>query len=392
MTAVLDETTEVTPTLRVTARRWVSWIAIGIVAIAVALVSFAAVGSGSGGPPLDPESPAPTGTMALVEVLRDQGVDVTVTRSLDDTIDAVRSADDTTLVLHDVSGILDGDQLINAASLTSSLVILDPYFSELRAIAPEVAHAGSVTGILDADCDLGAVERAGTITGDGVGFRVIDDTVEAERCFESDDDVFSVIRVEKADGDVTVVGATTAMTNEAIVNHGNAAFALGLLGERERLVWYVPSFSDIDVGESDADLSPAWVIAVMILLVIVGIAAAVWRGRRFGPLVIENLPVTVKASETMLGRSRLYARSSSRLRALDALRIGTIDRLATMCGLSRHATVEEVIAAVAAVTGGDIQDLRNLLVGAQPRNDRDLIAYSDALLTLERDVARRLSP
>ncbi len=40
-----------------------------------------------------------------------------------------------------------------------------------------------------------------------------------------------------------------------------------------------------------------------------GIAAAFWRGRRFGPLVVENLPVTVRASETMLGRARLYEKS-----------------------------------------------------------------------------------
>ena len=67
----------------------------------------------------------------------------------------------------------------------------------------------------------------------------------------------------------------------------------------------------------------------MILLLLVFLAAAFWRGRRLGPLVVENLPVVVRASETMEGRARLYQKSSARLHALDALRIGAIQRLAT---------------------------------------------------------------
>jgi hypothetical protein len=108
--------------------------------------------------------------------------------------------------------------------------------------------------------------------------------------------------------------------------------------------------------------------------------------------VIENLPVTVRASETMLGRARLYEKSSSRLRALDSLRIGSVQRLAAACGLPRTATVDEVVAAVAAVTRAQPGDIRSLLIDAVPHTDRDLISYSDALLTLERDVARAIRP
>jgi hypothetical protein len=122
------------------------------------------------------------------------------------------------------------------------------------------------------------------------------------------------------------------------------------------------------------------------------VVAAFWRGRRLGPLVIENLPVTVRASETMEGRARLYQKGAARLRALDSLRVGTIDRIAVQCGLPRVAIVDEVIAAVASLTSSDIREVRSLLLDETPRTDRDLVRLSDRLLELERSVASAVRP
>jgi hypothetical protein len=119
---------------------------------------------------------------------------------------------------------------------------------------------------------------------------------------------------------------------------------------------------------------------------VIFIAAAVWHGRRMGPLVIENLPVTVRASETMLGRARLYENSSSRLRALDSLRIGSLGRLAVLCGLPRVATVDDVVTSVSKLVKTQPLEIRRLLVDDIPGNDRELIRLSDDLLLLEREV------
>ena len=386
-------TTEVlTPTLRSTARRWLFWVVIGIVAVIIALVSLAVAGSSGVSSPLDPQSAAPSGTQAVAEVLRDQGVEVTVARSLDDARDAVQSPATTTLVIYDSALFLDEAKLREAVGLANTVVLLDPDFSELQSVAPEIAHAGPVDGVLEADCSFGPVERAGTVTGDGSGYRVIDTDADAATCLGSGDDVYSLIELQHDDTRLLVLGATAALTNDLVVQNGNAALALGLLGENENLVWYLPSFADIEASESLADLTPAWVTPVMLLLFATALLGAIWRGRRLGPLVIENLPVTVKASETMLGRARLYSRSSSRLRALDSLRVGSIGRLAALCGLPRVATVDEVVAAVASVTGAQPADIHRLLVDAVPGSDRDLINFSDALLTLEHDVATALRP
>jgi hypothetical protein len=285
-------------------------------------------------------------------------------------------------------------KLEQAVGLAEHVVLADATFGELRAVAPEVAQAGFVDELLEADCDVPTVERAETVSGDGSGFRVIDDTADATSCLGSGDDVFSLVELPRGSGRLTILGATGALTNELIIHDGNAAFALGLLGETETLVWYVPTFADLEnTGpETMGELTPAWVTPALSLLVITFIVAAVWRGRRLGPLVIENLPVTVRSSETMLGRARLYERSSSRLRALDALRIGSIQRLGAACGLPRVASVDEVITAVASITGSRPADIRRLLVDAVPQSDHDLIALSDALLTLERDIARLITP
>jgi hypothetical protein len=382
--------TVMTPTARRVVRRSLFWVGGAVFAIVIAIIALGLAGSAAGGPPLDPTNPAPAGSMAVAEVLKQQGVDVVATSSLDDTRDAIDDPASTTLFIYDYGFYLDDAQLREAVRLADNVILADPGFAALRAVSPGVAQAGFVDEELESDCELTAVQKAGTVSGAGSGFRVVDDEADAIACLGSGDDVYSLVRV---DG-LTILGATSALSNEFVINDGNAALALNLFGGHDTLVWYLPSFADLpETGpETLGELTPAWVTPVLSLLVITFIVAAIWRGRRLGPLVIENLPVTVRASETMLGRARLYEKSSSRLRALDALRIGSIQRLAVQCGLPRLATVDDVIASVASATGAQPGDIRRLLIDAEPANDRDLIALSDALLVLERDVATAVRP
>ena len=378
-----------TPTAGKVFRRSLFWIAAAVFSFAIAIFAFASAGNASAGPPLDSANAAPAGSMAVAEVLRQQGVQVIATSTLSETREVIDSRAATTLFIYDPAEYLDKSALRQAVSLAAHTVFADPTFSQLRAVSPAVAQAGYVSETLSADCAVATVRRAGTVSGPGSGFRIVDQESDATGCLGSGDNVFSLIDTDDGRQRLTILGATGAITNEFVANDGNAAFALGLLGETDTLVWYLPSFADVPAAgpETIGELSPSWVIPVTSLLAITVIFAAIWRGRRLGPLVIENLPVTVRASETMQGRARLYERSSSRLRALDALRIGSLRRLAILCGLGRTASVDEVIAAVSGITGADLSQTRQLLVDATPHSDRELIAASDALLKLERDVA-----
>jgi hypothetical protein len=385
--------TVVTPTVRSSLKRTAFWSIGAVVAVLIAVVVLLGRGvSGPGGMFLSATNPAPGGAMAVVEVLQDQGVHVEVVGTRQDA-EAALDGTHATLLVHDPEGYLDPDQLADISTLAAHTVLIEPGFLQLREVMPQVSAAGAVDGELTADCDLPPVRNAGAVLGDGSGYRVTGDSVDAATCLGSGDDVYSLVQFSKpspVDGDgriVTVLGASAAITNEHVAELGNAAFALGLLGENATLVWYQPTLADVAGGSATiADLTPAWLSPVLALMFLVVIAAGVWRGRRMGPLVMEHLPVTVPANETMDGRARLYQKASARLRALDALRVGTISRLAVVCGLPRTANVAEVAASVASVTDRNLQDVRWLLLEAEPTSDSDLITLSDDLLALEKDT------
>jgi hypothetical protein len=227
--------------------------------------------------------------------------------------------------------------------------------------------------------------------GDGYGYRAPKGTT---LCFGSGDGMYSLVQVGQPDALVTVFGAPSVLDNGHVPERGNAALALNLLGEHENLVWYLPSVADYEDGGTPTlgEISPEWLTPVVLLLILTGIAAAVWRGRRMGALVIENLPVTVRASETMEGRARLYATASARQHALDSLRIGTVQRVGALLGLPRVATVEEVVAAASAALGTDPRGIATLLLHAVPGSDAELVRLSDELLIFERRVSDALRP
>ena len=97
-----------------------------------------------------------------------------------------------------------------------------------------------------------------------------------------------------SEGALHLLGASAVVQNGFLGVQGNAALALGLAGEHPTLVWYVASPADLAGGDTPlSELYPGWVNPVAWLALTVGLAAAIWRGRRLGPVVIENLPVVV---------------------------------------------------------------------------------------------------
>jgi len=387
-----------TPTVRRFFRRSFFWIGIAGVLVILAFVGLIFSGSlATSGDPLAATNPAPEGAKAVVEVLRDQGVDVTVSSSLPDAEDAVSGRADTTLFLYDYDDILTEEQFDDVLGLADTIVIIDPDVDEVDAVSPDVLLSGFVDDEeYSADCTLDAAEKAKSISGAESGFTVTDESVTDDSviaCFPGSNNDYSLVQVERDGATITLLGAVGALSNGRILENGNAALALNLLGSTDNLVWYMPGAADYtDAPATAADFSPAWVVPVALVLVLTFIAAAVWRGRRFGPLIVENLPVTVRASETMQGRARLYQHSSVRLHTLDSLRIGTLDRLAKLVGLPMLATTDDVVRSVAATIGQDEREVRLLLVDAVPTTDRELISLSDQLLTLEALVASRLRP
>ena len=382
---------------RVLRRRggWIAVIAVVILA-AIALVIIRS-SSNASAERLDPANPGPEGSRALVQVLEQHGVSVIATDSLSDTLSAVGDPRDTTVLVYDPHGVMTGAQLTALLGLGADVVAVEPGLLALDELAPSVGLAGELRGTSAAGCDVPAARKAGTVTGSGLGYRADSNDAEATACFTTKG-ISGLVQLRDDGGTggstrtVTLLGLGSTLENGTIASRGDAALALNLLGAHHSLVWYTASFADLQGAPTPtlAELMPNWVTPLLILCVITGVAAMVWRGRRFGPIVVENLPVTVRASETMEGRARLYARANARLRALDALRIGTLDRLARQTGQPRAATVDEIIDAVAALLGRDRSEIASLLLDAIPTNDAALVHFSDLLLALETDVARAI--
>jgi hypothetical protein len=111
-----------------------------------------------------------------------------------------------------------------------------------------------------------------------------------------------------------------------------------------------------------------------------------WRARRLGPVVIEPLPVVVRAAETAEGRARLYRRAKAADHAADALRRSTVDRMIPLLGLTPDATPAAVVESVAARTGRPGAEIHAVLYGPPPDTEQALVQLADTLDVLANEV------
>jgi hypothetical protein len=375
-----------TPRLRRTGRRALFWVALVVLLLVFVGITFAITGTTEDKGRLSATNPHANGAEALISVLRGDGVAVTTPTTIAGAERDAASRASTTLVIYDQDFILSRSQFTRLERVSKNVILIEPDSAALSVFAPGILQAGALaSGVQSANCDLAAAKTARSVSGLARGYRIDASAVDATGCFGTGG-VYALVHTGE-DESVTVLGATTPLTNGSIEQRGNAALALGLAGKTANVVWYLPSFADANVVQDGILPNPPWVLLAIILAGVVLVAAGIWRGRRFGPVVVERMPVFVRSSETMEGRARLYQRSSARTHALDALRIGAIGRMSTRCGLPSNAALDDVIAAIVRATGRPLPAVTTLLVDTLPASDAELIRLSDALALLEADVA-----
>jgi len=379
-------------------RRVPGWVWIGATILVLGALGAWLSGSGqwSQRTALDPESAGADGTRAIVQLLREQGVDVEIARTRDDARALLAAADDAgeaaTLVTSD-SPYLSDDALGALFAAAEDVVLIGPRARSVELLIPAASTGGfGSSDPVAPGCELPEAVRAGTIivgrTFD-TGSSGASDRVTV--CYPSGDGygLLAAPHVgtdNAASGRAVVIDGGDLFTNAHLAEDGNAALGLGLMGGHATLVWYHPSPADSDLANAEAtlgDLTPGWVTPAIVLLVVAAAVAALWRGRRFGPLVVERLPVTVRAGETMQGRGRLYARGRDHGHAADSLRIGAVGRLARLLGLGPAADVGTVADAAADRIGASRTHVRALLLDEAPHTDAQLLAISDRLRDLE---------
>ena len=155
----------------------------------------------------------------------------------------------------------------------------------------------------------------------------------------------ALVRYTEGGHTITVVGTADFMTNSGLLQEGNAALAMNLAGARQRVIWYTPTAHRrriwwflVDHGPHPRSrrLDRAAVVSGRRLRRAVA-------GTQIGPLVAEDIPVVVRASETVEGRGRLYRSRRARDRAAAALRTAVLQRMLPRLGLGAQSDPASVV-------------------------------------------------
>ncbi|MDP9027477.1 MAG: DUF4350 domain-containing protein, partial [Actinomycetota bacterium] len=254
---------------RVLRRRavWIVVIAIVVLA-AVALVIIQSSANASAAR-LDPTNPGPGGSRALAQVLEQHGVTVVPTDSLEATRAKVRDPSDTTILVFDPNALMTPEQRTALLGFGTDVVAVEPGLLALTEIAPGVDLAGQRSSTYSSDCDVAAVQKAGTVTGSGLGYRIDSLDTQTTACFTSKG-VSGLVQQRDKSRSITVLGLGSTLENGTIAGRGDAALALNLLGSHHTLVWYIAGFADLQGGSGKtlAELTPNWVTPLLVLLAI----------------------------------------------------------------------------------------------------------------------------
>lgn len=343
---------------------------IGLLVVLVGV--FAALMTGGGGQArhLDPDDTSLVGGKALAQLLRDRGVQV-------DRADSAGRAEELgresgRLLLVSTGNGYSDDDLRRLAAIPGPRLVVGVHPPLTPGISAE--RLAMRTRSREPGCDLAAARLAGSVFIGGAGFVGAD-------CYDG-----ALAR----QGAVTAVGSGEFMTNLRLAEDGNAALALNLLDGVRAVTWLVEAPPSGELagpeGKTLGELMPPSIPWAVLMAVLAVLVTAFWRGRRLGPVVTEQLPVVVRAAETVEGRGRLYRARRARGRAADALRAGALDRIVPRLGLASGAGREAVVSAIAVRTGHEAHQIGDALYGGPPVDDAGLVALAGYLDFLERTV------
>ncbi len=385
----------------------------GVVGLGLVLVVLLALSAQRPTGALDPENPGPEGGRALAEVLRTQGVEVEVVRSID-ALEASRPGADTTVFVGDPTDLGPGatERLAVSARPAGRMVLLGVGGEQLTALGMPVDAFPGGGDALVAGCSSEVARRSDVVTAWDTRYLVQGDAPGATSCFvlpstdgppdgppdrPDPDGRYGAAMVQldatAAHPEAVLAGLGPAWTNELITDDSHAGTAVRALGSTPRLVWYQPGTGDAFApGPGGIDplgggsVWPSWTGPAIVLLLSAVVLLALSRGRRLGPLVHEPLPVVVRAIETTESRGRLYRKAGDRARAAAVLRAGSSQRLARRLALGRGAGPDALVHAVSLSTGLPGPDVADILCGPAPADDTALIHLAQQLTDLEERV------
>ncbi|MFX4272862.1 DUF4350 domain-containing protein [Propionibacteriaceae bacterium Y1685] len=361
-------------------RGWWWWIPATAVLLVVTLAFMVGLGSGRIGDTQSGFTTDADGFSAIRALLEDEGVTIETTTRLAPTLDRIDP--DTTVVIPRRAA-RNPDQLAQVLAAGPGRVVLVNARRSYLEVQSVPAELDQVPGaVYQAGCPDPAAGRAGSIAVNQGGTAVVAETATMVCYPAGEGHLYAVVPM----GGHEVHLLNVPFDNQTLAREGNASLAMQVLGQHNKIIWYDARFESTGTTAGDDGptlLGPTWLHAVGLALIAL-VTCAIWRGRRLGPIITEQLPVVIPAAETVEGHGRLYARIGAREHAAQQLRAAARRRMARLLG--NHDDPEVLAQALADRTGHSYAQLRQWLDGPPPRNDDELVSLKRQLDALEQEA------
>jgi hypothetical protein len=391
---------------------------------------------------LSPTSRADIGGAALADRVRAAGVSVERVTKSSDALVAAYEGNATLLVTTPQLVHMYYLRMLKLLPSTTKVVLVEPDLKTIingllplmgtdRALVSEVSGPG---------CTFAPAAQAGSAGVRRTRYGRVDEGRELARCYDD-----SLVVFTRGSTQITVVGSADPFRNDRIDENNNAKLVTGLLTGAPKLIWLdlhrreppplvnedpalagdpaaPPSLRPRSSGEpvdpefpvkggNDTGGQPAggggsadgggggdppnplwqafppWVYVASALVALIFVMLALAQARRLGAPVVEPLPVAVRASETVSGRGRLYQRAKARAESLQTLRDSALARLIRLLRLEPDVDRRTMIETVAAQSGWPAPLVDQVLFGAPPQDDAELVHAAVRLEQLVNAVA-----
>lgn len=355
----------------------------GGVALGIAVLVLVVRRPSDGGVPLDPNGTGRLGAKALVLLLREGGADVRVSARpptadrrtavvLRDTFDGPRT--------EAIQSWVESGGTLVVADPASSLTLTQPYISPING----VSTVDEISGNCAAIPALAAIDRVRT--GGSLVYDRKHHDPDATACFARDDGDW-LVATPVGRGMVVALGGAGPLVNDNLDEADAAGLAVALLapvpGTPTQVVSdLAPDAGEIGVedgggGESGAfDGLPGSARVAGIQLLVVFLAAALWRSRRLGRPVVEDPPVEIPGSELVVAVGDLYQKGRHRRRAAEALAGNARRTVADRLGLPRRSDTRTIAEVAASRSGIPVDEVHAAVAPPDPPDDEALVALA----------------
>ena len=355
-----------------------------------------------------PRSNTAIGGKALYRVLKKEGIETSYIKSIQSAVKEAGPETTVAIFTSYASGIqlgLSDSQVTELKNSGANIVIVTGESTHVAALSDNIQityeHDDYDWGIKTANCSNEDAVAAVRLQGSVMLMPTSESVSGAEFCFKepvtaNGNVAPAIMAVEKlpSGGTLTVFSESDLFQNQNILEEGAAAIALRSLGAKENLVWtMVPdygNYSGNDSFVSEEELLPKWLKSTFGFATIVFLVIALWKVKRFGPLLPERLPVVVRAHETTYGRGRLYHQSAARGRSAALLRAHSAKNIADRLSISSQAEPAELVDAIVHLCPHrNRSEIQQLLYGPSPRNNTELMELANQLEKLESEARVR---